>query len=46
MKTLMRGTGCDCSYGGAYGEPFGGSGYAAQEAASFGCTDGFIAFLG
>jgi hypothetical protein len=23
-----------------------GTGYAAQEAASFGCTDGFIAFLG
>jgi hypothetical protein len=32
--------------GGSYDQPFRVVGYAAEEAASFDCADGFVAFAG
>jgi len=42
----MRGASGDGAGDGAYGQPFGGSGYAPQGTSPFGDTDGFVAFAG
>src|SRR6266851_10196368 len=43
---LMRGASSDGSGDGAYGQPFRGSGHAAQGTSPFGDADGFVALVG
>jgi hypothetical protein len=44
--SLVRGAGGDGSGCGAYGEPFGRTGYAVRKASALGGADGFVAFFG